>query len=66
MLKWIRDKYDDWKFEKEFQALLPEGVSHILQEAVLSGVFIAFITVFIVSLFSLGFTILLPKGRLKN
>jgi len=20
MLKWIRDKYDDWKFEKEFQA----------------------------------------------
>ena len=20
MLKWVRDKYDDWKFEKEFQA----------------------------------------------
>ena len=20
MLKWFRDKYDDWKFEKEFQA----------------------------------------------
>ena len=20
MLKWLRNKYDDWKFEKEFQA----------------------------------------------
>ena len=20
MLKWIKDKYDDWKFEKEFQS----------------------------------------------
>ena len=20
MLKWFRDKYDDWKFEREFQA----------------------------------------------
>ena len=20
MLKWIKEKYDDWKFEKEFQA----------------------------------------------
>ncbi len=20
MLKWLRDRYDDWKFEKEFQA----------------------------------------------
>ena len=46
-------------FQAEFQALIPEGVRGILQEAVANGVYAAFVIVFGVSLVNIGLTLLL-------
>ncbi len=48
-------------FQAEFQALIPEGMITLLQDAVLKGVSLAFIIVFIVSLVSLGLIFFLPN-----
>ncbi len=47
-------------FQAEFQAMIPEGAGKILQEAVANGVYSAFISIFIVSLISLGLVTFLP------
>ena len=36
-------------FQKEFQAMIPHGMESMLQDAVLNGVYLAFVIVFIVS-----------------
>ena len=48
-------------FQKEFQDLIPDGMEAILQDAVLSGVYLAFVIVFIVSVVNLGLSLFLPK-----
>jgi EmrB/QacA subfamily drug resistance transporter len=48
-------------FQKEFQAIIPDGMEAILQDAVLSGVYLVFVIVFIVSVINLGLSFLLPK-----
>ena len=48
-------------FQQEFQAMVPETMQPLLQDAVLQGVYLALIIVFIVSLLNLGLSLLLPK-----
>lgn len=48
-------------FQKEFQANLPDGMEVVLQNAVLNGVYLAFVIVFFVSVINLGLSLLLPK-----
>jgi len=48
-------------FQAEFQALIPSGMETILHNAVLNGVYLAFVIVFIVSLINLGLSCFLPK-----
>ena len=48
-------------FQKEFQAMIPRGMETLLQSAVLHGVYLALVIIFIVSLINLGLSILLPK-----
>lgn len=48
-------------FQKEFQAIIPEGMEAILQDAVLNGVYLAFVIIFSVSIINLGLSLLLPK-----
>jgi len=48
-------------FQKEFQAIIPDGKEAILQDAVLSGVYLVFVIVFIVSVINLGLSFFLPK-----
>lgn len=48
-------------FQKEFQAMIPEGMEALLQDAVLNGVYLAFVIVFIVSVINFGLTLFLPK-----
>ena len=48
-------------FLKEFQAIIPDGMETMLQDAVLNGVYVAFVIVFIVSVINLGLALLLPK-----
>ena len=47
-------------FQAEFQALIPDGMETLLQDAVLNSVSLAFFIVFIVSLISLGLIPFLP------
>jgi MFS family permease len=47
-------------FQKEFQSQIPEGMTGVLQGAVLNGVSLAFVVVFIVSIVSVGLIPLLP------
>jgi EmrB/QacA subfamily drug resistance transporter len=47
-------------FEKEFQSMIPAGMEPLLQNAVLNGVYLAFVIIFIVSLINLGLSLLLP------
>ena len=47
-------------FQAEFQAMIPEGAGKILQEAVANGVYSAFVSIFVVSLISLGLVVFLP------
>lgn len=49
-------------FQAEFQALIPDGMELVLQDAVLQGVYLAFVIVFTVSVINLGLSLLLPKG----
>ncbi len=53
-------------FQAEFQTLIPKGMQTILQDAVLNGVSLAFIIVFVVSLVSLGLIPFLPGKFLVN
>jgi MFS family permease len=48
-------------FQQEFQAKVPEGMQAMLQDAVLSGVYLALVIVFVVSVLNLGLSLLLPK-----
>ncbi|MCG8548807.1 MAG: DHA2 family efflux MFS transporter permease subunit [Desulfobacterales bacterium] len=48
-------------FQKEFQAQVPKEMTTILQDAVLNGVSLAFIIVFVVSIVGLGLILLLPR-----
>ena len=48
-------------FQQEFQALIPAGMEVVLQEAVLNGVYLALIIVFVVSVINLGLSLLLPR-----
>ena len=50
--------------QPEFQALIPEGITSILQQAVLDSVSIVFVIVFAVSVINLVLTFCLPR-RLK-
>lgn len=52
-------------FQKEFQAMIPEHMAGLLQDAVLKGVFLTFAIVFAVSVFNLGLSLLLPKTKSK-
>lgn len=46
-------------FQQEFQAMIPRGMEVALQEAVLQGVYLALVIVFVVSLINLGLSLLL-------
>ena len=48
-------------FQKEFQAMVPDAMQALLQDAVLKGVYLALVIVFVVSLFNLGLSLLLPR-----
>jgi MFS family permease len=48
-------------FQKEFQSQIPEGMTGIIQDAVLNGVSLAFVMVFVVSIVSVGLIPLLPR-----
>ena len=48
-------------FQQEFQAMIPAGMDAMLQNAVLNGVYLALIIVFVVSVINLGLSLLLPK-----
>ena len=48
-------------FQQEFQAMIPAGMDALLQNAVLNGVYLALIIVFVVSVINLGLSLLLPK-----
>ena len=48
-------------FQQEFQAMVPDGMRSLLQDAVVSGVYLALVIVFVVSLLNLGLSLLLPK-----
>lgn len=48
-------------FQKEFQSQIPEGMTGILQDAVLNGVSLVFVIVFIVSIVSITLIPLLPR-----
>ncbi len=48
-------------FQKEFQAMVPDAMRELLQDAVLNGVYLALVIVFIVSVINLGLALLLPK-----
>ncbi len=48
-------------FQKEFQAMVPDVMQALLQDAVLKGVYLALVIVFVVSLFNLGLSLLLPR-----
>jgi EmrB/QacA subfamily drug resistance transporter len=53
-------------FQAEFQALIPEGMEPLLQDAVLNGVSLAFIIVFVVSVISIGLIPFLPNDHSKQ
>lgn len=48
-------------FQQEFQAMVPEGMQAMLQDAVLTAVYLALVIVFVISLLNLGLSLLLPK-----
>jgi len=48
-------------FQKKFQAMIPDGMEVLLQDAVLNGVFLAFVIVFILSVINFGLTLFLPN-----
>jgi EmrB/QacA subfamily drug resistance transporter len=48
-------------FQKEFQSMVPDGMKTLLQDAVLNGVYLAFVIVFIVSVINLGLSMMLKK-----
>lgn len=48
-------------FQKEFQDMVPDVMQALLQDAVLKGVYLALVIVFVVSLFNLGLSLLLPR-----
>ena len=48
-------------FQPEFQALVPAGMQAMLQNAVLKGVYLALVIIFMVSVLNLGLSLLLPK-----
>jgi EmrB/QacA subfamily drug resistance transporter len=48
-------------FQQEFQAMIPAGMDAMLQNAVLNGVYLALIIVFVVSVINLGLSLLLPR-----
>ncbi|MGI9535867.1 MAG: MFS transporter [Desulfocapsaceae bacterium] len=48
-------------FQQEFQAMIPAGMDALLQDAVLNGVYLALIMVFVVSVINLGLSLLLPR-----
>jgi len=48
-------------FQQEFQAMIPAGMEAMLQDAVLNGVYLALIIVFVVSVINLGLSLLLPR-----
>jgi len=48
-------------FQQEFQAMIPVGMDAMLQNAVLNGVYLALIIVFVVSVINLGLSLLLPR-----
>ncbi len=48
-------------FQKEFQVMVPDVMQALLQDAVLKGVYLALVIVFVVSLFNLGLSLLLPR-----
>ena len=48
-------------FQQEFQAKVPYGMQAMLQDAILTGVYLALVIVFVVSLLNLGLSLLLPK-----
>jgi len=50
-------------FRADFQAMIPQGAAEILQEAVVNGVYFAFIIVFSVSLIGLCLVAFLPGGK---
>jgi len=48
-------------FQKEFQAIIPEGLESVLQGAVFNSVYLAFVIVFIVSWINFCLSLFLPK-----
>lgn len=48
-------------FQKEFQAAIPAGMGGILQDAVLNGVSLVFVIIFVVSIINLVLSLLLPR-----
>ncbi len=48
-------------FQKEFQAMIPDGMEILLQDAVLKGVYLTFIIVFIISVITFGLSLLLKE-----
>ncbi len=48
-------------FQEEFQSLIPSGMEVILYNAVLNGVYLAFVIIFIVSLLNLALSCFLPQ-----
>lgn len=48
-------------FDREFQAIIPQGMETILQDAVVNGVYLVFVIVFVVSVVNLGLSLLLPS-----
>lgn len=48
-------------FQKEFQAIIPEGLESVLQGAVFNSVYLAFVIVFIVSCINFCLSLFLPK-----
>jgi len=48
-------------FQKEFQQMIPPGMEAIVQNAVLNGVYLAFVIIFIVSVVNFGLSLFLPR-----
>lgn len=48
-------------FQKEFQAMIPSGMEALLQDAVLKGVYLSLVIVFVISVINLALSVLLPK-----
>lgn len=48
-------------FQEEFQAMVPEGMEIMLQDAVINGVYLSFVIIFTVSVINFGLACFLPN-----